>query len=110
VREVVVWRGSKRIVFIGDIKKQKKRQGKRFYDKEVEEALKKIWYILDFLCGRRLADYMEEILPKLEKLGEIEINPEVRKKIVKNKWKDYRQDIKRRKEKMEDKREERDKT
>jgi len=82
-REVVVWRGSKRIVFIGDIKKQKKRQGKRFYDKEVEEALKKIWYILDFLCGRRLADYMEEILPKLEKLGEIEINPEVRKKLLK---------------------------
>jgi len=82
-REVVVWTGSKRIVFIGDIKKQKKRQGKRFYDKEVEEVLKKIWYILDFLCGRRLADYMEEILPKLEKCGEIEINPEVRKKLLK---------------------------
>jgi len=82
-REVVVWTGSKRIVFIGDIKKQKKRQGKRFYDKEVEEVLKKIWYILDFICGRRLADYMEEILPKLEKCGEIEINPEVRKKLLK---------------------------
>ena len=82
-REVVVWRGSKRIVFIGDIKKRKKRQGKRIYGKEVEEVLKKIWYILDFPCGRRLADYMGEILPKLEKCGEIEVNEEVREKLLK---------------------------
>ena len=82
-REVVVWSGSKRIVFIGDIKKRKKRQGRRIYGKEVEEVLKKIWYILDFPCGRRLADYMGEILPKWEKCCEIEINPEVREKLLK---------------------------
>jgi len=45
--------------------------------------LKKIWYILDFPCGRRLADYMGEILPKLEKCGEIEVNEEVRGKLLK---------------------------
>ncbi|HOV22433.1 MAG TPA: hypothetical protein PLW95_07165, partial [bacterium] len=43
-----------------------------------EKALKEVWYILDCPCGRRLGDYIGEIVPILEKKGEIKITEEGR--------------------------------
>ena len=45
---------GRRSVFIGERNKNQKHIRKKslVYDKKVFNALKKIWYILDFPCGR----------------------------------------------------------
>lgn len=82
-KEVVIKRGKERIVLVGEIIKSKKKGRKKVYGEEVKGVLKKIWYILDFPCGRRMADFMEEILPILEEKGEIKIDDEIREKLLK---------------------------
>jgi len=61
-------------------KKQRKRPSK--YDKEVVVALCKVWVICDCICGKRLKPYLSEIIPVLERLGELKVNEEVRKKLL----------------------------
>jgi transposase InsO family protein len=61
-------------------KKPKKRPRK--YDKEVFVALRRIWVICDCICGKRLGPYLPEIVDALERWGELEINEEVRKKLI----------------------------
>jgi len=69
---------------VADARKAKKRpRRKKKYDEEVLEILKKIWVIMDFPCGKRLAPCMSWLVPKLEAFGEIEIGSyEVRKKLL----------------------------
>ena len=69
---------------IADARKAKKRpRRKKKYDEEVLEILKKIWFIMDFPCGKRLAPCMNWLVPKLEAFGEIEIgSDEVREKLL----------------------------
>lgn len=59
------------------------RRRKRIYGNEILLALKKIWYICDCICGKRLAPYLEEIVPVLETHGELVLEKEVREKILK---------------------------
>jgi len=40
---------------VGKPKKRKKRVGKRIYDEPVREAVRKIWELFDYMCGKRLA-------------------------------------------------------
>jgi hypothetical protein len=63
--------------------KKKKRNRERTYGHDVFLALKKIWAIFDFICGKRLAPFMGEAIEKLEKHKEIDITPEVREKLKK---------------------------
>ncbi|MCM8786359.1 MAG: transposase, partial [Candidatus Omnitrophica bacterium] len=53
------------------------------YGQEVVDALKKVWYILDMPCGKRLAPYLKEIVPILETKGELKISNEVKEKLIK---------------------------
>ena len=55
---------------------------KRYYDGAVLHDLKYIWAILDFPAGKRLAPFLPEILPILEKHDEIDLLPEVREKLL----------------------------
>jgi hypothetical protein len=55
---------------------------KRYYDSAVLHDLKYIWAILDFPAGKRLAPFLPEILPILEKHDEIDLLPEVREKLL----------------------------
>jgi len=64
-------------------KKKVKRKKPKIYDEQVYEGLKKIWYILDFMCSKRLSVYLREIIPILEKFKEIELAKEVREKLLK---------------------------
>ncbi len=48
------------------------------YTREVREALIKVWAVLDFPAGKRLAPFMAEIVPALERHGEISLTPTVR--------------------------------
>jgi len=67
---------------IGDARKKKKRSRKRKYDTEVFKVLKHIWAIMDYPCGKRLSSCMSWLVPKLEVCGEIELEEEVREKLL----------------------------
>ncbi len=60
-------------------KKRKARQ--QTYDPEVMKALKKIWYVFDCPCGKRLVPILHSMLPVLEKFGEIPRNAALGEKL-----------------------------
>jgi len=74
---------GKRIKYVIGKKSRIKRKKKKIYGKDVFIALKKIWAIFDFICGKRLAPFMKEAIKKLEKHKEIDLSPNVRKKLMK---------------------------
>lgn len=74
--------GGRKIRYVIGKKKNTKRKRNKIYGYDVFLALKRIWTIFDFICGKRLAPFMEEAVEKLEKHREIDITPEVRKKLL----------------------------
>lgn len=74
--------GGKRIKFVASKKKKKKRKKPRIYTYDVFLALKKIWAVFDFICGKRLAPFMAEAVEKLEKHKEIDLTGKVREKLL----------------------------
>ena len=73
---------GKRIKYIAD-KRKIKRKKKKIYDQDVLVALKEIWKICDYICSKRLAPFLSEIIPVLERWGEIKLNLKVREKLFK---------------------------
>jgi len=71
---------GKRVRLVRD-KRKIKREKKKIYDREVHTALKELWKICDYICSKRLAPFLSEIIPVLEKWGEIILNPKVRERI-----------------------------
>ena len=71
-----VRKGGRTITLVEDerTKRKKKRRRPRKYDKEVVVALRKVWVICDCICGKRLGPYLAEIIPVLERLGEVTID------------------------------------
>jgi len=63
---------GRRIRLVRD-KRKIKRKKKKIYDQEVITALKEIWKICDYICSKRLAPYLKEIIPVLKKWGEIKL-------------------------------------
>ena len=74
--------GGKRIKYVIGKDKKTKRKANKIYGYDVFLALKKIWTIFDFICSRRLAPFMAEAIKKLTKHKEIELSPEVAKKLL----------------------------
>lgn len=70
------------VVIVGDVRKKTKRNRDKIYDSRVLDALKKIWFIMDCICGKRLAPMLCEIIGVLERFGEIEFEGEVREKLL----------------------------
>jgi hypothetical protein len=66
--------GRKRIKFVLEKNKKKKRKKARIYGHDVFLALRRIWTIFDFICGKRFAPFMAEAVKKLEKHGEIDLS------------------------------------
>ena len=58
---------GKRIKYVAD--RKIKRKKKKIYDQEVLVALKEIWKICDYICSKRLAPFLSEVIPALEKKG-----------------------------------------
>lgn len=75
--------GGKRIKFVLEKNKKKKRKKPRIYTYNVFLALRRIWVIFDFICGKRLAPFIAEAVEKLEYHREIDLSPEVREKLLK---------------------------
>src|SRR6266705_1958951 len=44
-------------------------------------VLRKVWRIMDYICGKRLAPVLAEIVERLERRGELKGDPEVSKKL-----------------------------
>ena len=63
-------------------KKKRKRKRKKIYDKDVLRALQTVWLTCDGICGKRLAPYMKKIVGKLERMGELHLEPETRRKLL----------------------------
>ncbi len=59
---------GKKVKYLASKRKRKK---KRFYDEEVLAALKELWEEADSICSKRLAPFLAEFIPVLEKYGEI---------------------------------------
>jgi hypothetical protein len=57
------------------------RRRPRVYDEAVLSALRRIWVILDCLCGKRLAAVLPQTIAVLERHGELALEPVVRQKL-----------------------------
>jgi hypothetical protein len=73
VKEVLgyMYIGGKRVKLVRDKRKIKRK--KKIYDQDVLVVLKEIWKIGDYICSKRLAPFLEEIIPLLEKWREIKL-------------------------------------
>jgi len=67
----------------GDVRKRATRKKPPVYDNEVLEALRKVWDIMDYICGKRLAPVLKETVIRLERCREIRISDKVREKLFK---------------------------
>ncbi|KJU83789.1 integrase domain-containing protein, partial [Candidatus Magnetobacterium bavaricum] len=74
---------------LGKNKKKQKRLRAKEYDNEVLAALKKIWAIMDCICGKRLAPIIKEVVPILEINAEIEISETTRDKLYNGDSRNY---------------------
>ncbi|MCL6534376.1 MAG: DDE-type integrase/transposase/recombinase [Armatimonadetes bacterium] len=59
-----------------------KRRKSAIYDHQVLRALGRVWAICDGICGKRLAPFLPEIIPVLERFGELSLTGEVRQKLM----------------------------
>lgn len=53
----------------------------RIYDQQVVTVLRKVWMLMDCICGKRLAPILPEIVKVLESHGELKLKPKVRQKL-----------------------------
>jgi hypothetical protein len=74
--------GGKRVRLVRD-KRKIKREKKKIYDQEVLTALKELWEICDYICSKRLAPFLSEIIPVLERWGGIKLSTNTREKLWK---------------------------
>ena len=74
--------GGRTIKFVVAKKKTKKKGRPRIYTYDVFLALRRIWVIFDFICGKRLAPFMAEAVEKLKKHKELKTTDEVDKKLT----------------------------
>ena len=83
-RKVWIRSNGELIEIIAGIPENKRKRNKKpkKYDSEVIITLKKIWYMFDCLCGKRLAPILRSMLPILEKFHEIEISETVKEKLL----------------------------
>ena len=77
-----IWVNTETVV-VADVRKRKARKKKRVYDTAVEVTLKEIWEMMDFLCGKRLAPLLKELIPRLLRFREIRLTETVRDKLMK---------------------------
>jgi transposase InsO family protein len=52
------------------------------YDGPVGEALIRLWYLCDCMCGKRLVPAIRALLPIYQRWGELKVSPEVEQKLL----------------------------
>ena len=66
------------VVLQGDVGVRWRRGRERRYGAEVKGELLKLWRMLDYVCGKRLAAALPGVLEALERHGELQMTEEVR--------------------------------
>ena len=74
---------NNKLVIVGEWRKKVRRNKPRSYDEKVLRALRKIWVIMDCMCGKRLVGVLGELIPVLEEHGEIELDTRTKQKLLK---------------------------
>lgn len=69
-------------LIIGDVTKKPGRERQSVYDGEVIETLRKIWMIMDCICGKRLKAALADLIPVLKKNMEIQMSPATEEKLL----------------------------
>ena len=64
-----------------DRTKRSRRKRSRIYGEEVFPALRQIWEIMNYMCGKRLEAVLTEVIAKLEHYGELSLDEETRQKL-----------------------------
>lgn len=67
---------------VGDRTKTTRKPRQKVYDALVVGALITIWHIMDYLCGKRLAPILAEVVPLLKKHKEVRIDKVTEKKLL----------------------------
>jgi len=67
---------------VGKPPRRKKRTGRRRYDEAVRAAVRKIWELFDYMCGKRLAVLIRMNLALLCSQPELGIKEAVRQKLL----------------------------
>ena len=76
-----IWLSPKGVA-VGDVGKKAGGQRARKYDQKVLAALKSVWKILDYLCGKRLVAILPEVVPILERHGELKVDANTRERLI----------------------------
>lgn len=76
-----VWVGGKRTI-VGDVGKRQQRLKPRVYDEPVLAELRKLWELLNYICGKRLVAIMPELIAKLEQFGELRLSASSKEKLL----------------------------
>jgi len=72
-----------KVVVEGHVGVKGRRRGRKpYYGPEVVRALKKVWKIMDYICGKRLAAILPEVVPILVRHGELRVSRLVQKKLM----------------------------
>lgn len=71
-----------RVVAEGDVGTSCKRERRREYGPEVAQVLTRVWETMDYICGKRLAAVLPEVVPRLVECGELDVEPGVYEKLV----------------------------
>lgn len=77
-----VWINTNTVI-VSDSRKRISRKKERVYDDKVAEELKKVWYIMDCICGKRLAVILKEVVPRLIRFRELRADKTVQEKLMK---------------------------
>jgi hypothetical protein len=71
------------VVLEGSAARRPRPGRKREYGEEVLQALKKVWEMLDYISGKRLAPALREVVPRLVACRELRVKKSVQKKLLK---------------------------
>jgi hypothetical protein len=67
---------------VGKPAKRRKRRGRLLYGQAVREAVRAIWRLFDYMCGKRLAVLIRLNIALLQREAELGIDEEVRQKLL----------------------------
>jgi len=66
----------------GDITKGVKRRGRRkYYDDDVFQVIRKLWMVMDCICGKRLKTVLDEVVENMINNNRLEIKQDVKIKL-----------------------------
>ncbi len=68
--------------FIAGAPKPARRPAPRRYGEAVKDALIRLWFLCDCMCGKRLVPAIRALLPVYERWGELKLRPTIRQELV----------------------------